>query len=360
MSSKLKVVVHDSFDGLPQTARNLCASVARDRWFDSLEWFRCLHETALANAVRLRIYVVMTDSAEAIACLFCCTHKDREGELASLSNYYTMEFAPLVAAAADTARIATALASFIAAERPRWHTLRFDYLKASNTATLALIGAVEQAGYAAHRHHQYDNWYLDCPDTRFETYFAARPSRLRNTIERKGRKLYKSHQVEIKLYRRPEDDIERGMRDWVTIYNSSWKQPEPHPDFMPELARRLAALDCLRLGVLYVDGQPAAAQFWIMSRNEACIYKLAYDEKYAEMSVGAVLSREMFKQALDDDRVPRIDYGVGSESYKQEWMSGMQEIFGVRAYSRRSVRGLALIGKEKLKTVLKRRAAQSK
>jgi hypothetical protein len=38
----------------------------------------------------------------------------------------------------------------------------------------------------------------------------------------------------------------------------------------------------------------------------------------------------------------------------------MQQIFGVRAYSQRSVHGLALIVMEKLKAVLKRRAARSK
>ena len=92
--------------------------------------------------------------------------------------------------------------------------------------------------------------------------------------------------------------------------------------------------------VINKDGKPVAAQFWITTADEACIYKLAYDEQYAEMSVGAVLSREMFRQALDIDRVARIDYGVGSEAYKREWMSASQEIFGVRAYSRRSIGGL--------------------
>lgn len=349
----MKVAVHASLDDLPEDARALCNAVARDRWFDSLDWFQCLHSTALAGSVQPRVYVVTADSGEAVACLFCGTHGAQNRELTSLGNYYTMEFAPLVRVSTDPALAAAALASFIAAEHPRWHTVRLDYLKASNAATVALIDALEQVGYAVHRHHQYENWYLDCPDTRFDAYFAARPSRLRNTVERKGRKLYKSHQVEFTLYRSPTDDLERGVRDYVTVYNSSWKQPEPHPGFMPELARRLAAIDCLRLGVLYVDGKPAAAQFWITTRSEACIYKLAYDEQYAEMSVGAVLSREMFRQALDDDHVLRIDYGVGSEAYKREWMSGVQEIFGIRAYSRRSPLGIACIVVAWLKAVAK-------
>lgn len=332
--------------------------MARERWFDSLDWFQCLHVAALSDSVLPRIYEVSDDTGATIACLFCCTRDERGRELASLSNYYTMEFGPVVRPGADTSAVCTALASCIGAERPRWNSLRLDYLKESNAAAATFVDSLRQAGFEVMRHHQYENWYLDCLGTTFEEYFAARPSRLRNTVERKGRKLYKSHQVEHVLYRHPSDNIERGVSDYVAVYNSSWKQPEPHPDFMPELARRLAAHDCLRLGVLYVDGKPVAAQFWITTTDEACIYKLAYDEGYAEMSVGAVLSREMFRQALDVDRVARIDYGVGSEAYKREWMSGMQEIYGVRAYSRRSIGGITRIVAARLKAGAKRLLTQ--
>lgn len=350
----LKVSVYLSFDDLPQSALTLCSTIARDRWFDSLDWFRCLQAAALSGTVQPRIYVVSGESGEALACLYCCTHGADGRELASLTNYYTMEFAPVLAAHCDAAGATSTLARFIAAERPRWHTVRLDYLKTSNSGTHLLLAALGSAGYAVRRHHQYENWYLDCRGTTFDEYFAARPSRLRNTVDRKSRKLHRTHQVECVLYRHESDDLERGVGDYVSVYNSSWKQPEPHPDFMPELARRLAAHDCLRLGVLYVDGKPAAAQFWITTRSEACIYKLAYDEQYVEMSVGAILSREMFRQALDIDRAARIDYGVGGEAYKREWMSAVQEIFGARAYSRRTMRGLGRAIVARLRAEMKR------
>ncbi len=338
----------------------MCEAVARERWFDSLDWFSCLHATALAPQLQPRIYVVSDDSGEAVACLFCGTKGERPLERASLSNYYSMEFAPIVRSGVDVASVVTTLAAHIVAERPRWHTVRFDYLKESNAATAALIGALGRVGYSVHRHHQYENWYLDCAGLTFDEYYATRPSRLRNTVERKSRKLQKAHEVQCVLYRRPTDDISRGVRDYVTVYNSSWKQPEPHPDFIPELARRLADLDCLRLGVLYVDSVPVAAQFWITTSNEACIYKLAYDEQYAELSVGAVLSREMFRHAMDVDHAARIDYGVGSETYKREWMSGVQEVFGVRAYSRNSISGIARIIAVRLKTGARRLVKRSR
>jgi hypothetical protein len=300
-----------------------------------------------------RLYVASDETGGALACLFCYTRKSRHGELASLSTYYTMEFSPILKPGTDAKAVCAALAGFIGAEQPRWHSLRLDYLKESNASTAMLVEEIGRAGFSVHRHHQFENWYLDCPRTGFEQYFASRPSRLRNTVERKGRKLQKSHKVRFELYRDPASDIMRGVRDYVSVYNSSWKRPEPHPDFIPELAQRLAARDCLRLGVLYADEMPVAAQFWITTRNEACIYKLAYDERFAELSVGAALSREMFKQALDVDRCARIDYGVGSEAYKREWMSASQEIFGIRAYSRRTATGWANIVSTRLRSTAK-------
>lgn len=349
----MKTNVYTSFDDLPDGTRLMGESIALDRWFDSLAWFRCLYGTVLASSVQPRIYVVTTDAARVIACLFCCTRDGQSRELASIGNYYTMEFSPAFEPGTDVGAACAELATFIAAERPRWHSLRLDYLKTSNSATATLIEALGRAGFSVHRHHQYENWYLDCAQMSFEQYYSARPSRLRNTIERKGRKLEKSHQSRFILYRDPGDDLESGVRDYVTVYNASWKQPEPHPHFMPELARQLAARNLLRLGVLYVDGKPVAAQFWITTRTEACIYKLAYDEQFAEMSVGAILSREMFRLALDDDRVKRIDYGVGSEAYKREWMSATQEVFGVQAFSRRSLTGLSRAFLARLKANVK-------
>jgi len=354
----VKVSVHASFYELPGSARKLCESMTQVRWFDSLDWYQCLWSTVLEGTAQLRLYVVSDEAGDALACLFCRSSDKRRRELSGLSNYYTMDFSPLVKPGVDAGEAGRALAKHIGSERPRWRTIQFDYLKGSNPATTFLVDALAQAGFAVYRHHQYDNWYLACQGTSFENYYAARPSRLRNTVERKSRKLYKLHQVTFKLFRSPADDIERGMRDYTAVYESSWKKPEPYPAFMPELARRLAMHDSLRLGVLYVDGQPAAAQFWITTQAEACIYKLAYDEKYADFSVGAVLSREMFRQALDVDHTSCIDYGVGSESYKREWMSGVRAITGIRAHSWKTGLGLVRMLTAQLRATTKRMLSQ--
>ena len=176
----------------------------------------------------------------------------------------------------------------------------------------------------------------------FEPYFARRPSQLRNTIKRRQKKLEKAHRFEIRVARNEGPELESLVQDFIHIYGLSWKEPEPFPDFIPALAGHCAKLGILRLGVLYASARPVAAQLWITSGGKAIIYKLAYDEQFAELGVGSILSKELFRIALDEDHVKEIDYGVGSESYKRDWMSSVRRIEGIEAFNRKSTKGLLM------------------
>ena len=95
-------------------------------------------------------------------------------------------------------------------------------------------------------------------------------------------------------------------------------------------------------------------KLWITAERKAIIYKLAYDEQYRELGVGSVLSREMFRVAIDEDHVDEIDYGVGSELYKKDWMASVREIYGVEAFNQKSLIGLLLSTMEAAKTTIKK------
>jgi len=51
--------------------------------------------------------------------------------------------------------------------------------------------------------------------------------------------------------------------------------------------------------------------------------------------------------------VREIDYGVGSENYKKDWMNSVREIGGIEAFNTRTAPGLWLAFVQKLKSVLK-------
>jgi GNAT acetyltransferase-like protein len=297
-------------------------------FFRSAEWFRCLHATAVTHPPR--VYNA-GDSA-----MVCCWNGRT---LESLANYYTVEFGVLGDGQVD------AIVERIAADRPSGVRLTF----LPEALVDALTPALRSAGFFVRPYFMYENWFVRLNGRDFLRYLAGRPSQTTNTIKRRRKKLAAAHAHEIVLTREAD-----RIRDFVTVYESSWKHAEPHPAFIPTLAATCAALGVLRLGILYVDGAPAAAQLWITTAKKALIYKLAYDERFRDYSVGSILSLEMFRQAIDEDRVEEIDYGVGSEPYKRDWMEDKRRLYGLAAFNLRTPLGLFRAGVERAKLALRR------
>jgi hypothetical protein len=49
-----------------------------------------------------------------------------------------------------------------------------------------------------------------------------------------------------------------------------------------------------------------------------------------------------------------VDYGVGSEAYKRDWMTGCRDIIGIEGFNTRSPIGLCLAVKWRLTQAVKR------
>ena len=71
-------------------------------------------------------------------------------------------------------------------------------------------------------------------------------------------------------------------------------------------------------------------------------------------SPGSILSRELFRHALDVDRVEEMDYGVGSENYKKDWMSSVRRLEGMQAYNTSTITGLYRSGHRSVQDMVKR------
>jgi CelD/BcsL family acetyltransferase involved in cellulose biosynthesis len=158
-------------------------------------------------------------------------------------------------------------------------------------------------------------------------------------VERKTAKLKREKPYVIEVFSDPEG-LEKALDDYKKIYSLSWKVEEPYPEFIINIARKFAALGWLRLGLIYVEGEPAAAQIWFVKDGTASIFKLAYDEKYKQLSVGSILTTELMRRAIDEDKAAIIDYLTGDDSYKSEWMSHRRERVGLVGFSYTSLNGI--------------------
>jgi len=343
-----RVVVYDDIEQLPDNVRAFVSGSNPDALCLNGSWFELLIRFSPSEGYRPRIYVAMGSGDETVDCvLFAMStaRTRRPRKLLSLTNFYTMSYAPLLRPdLVEPAEALDALAFHIASEEPNWDILEFRSLVEEDRATAQLVRSFKRAGMFVDTYSQYENWFFPVQGVSAADYFASRPSQVRNTIIRKLKKVRRDHNLDFHLYR-STDDLSEGLIDYQTIYAGSWKLPEAHPEFIPQLIRRFADTNGLRLGVLRIDGEPAAAQIWLVTGRRATIYKLAYADKFASLSAGSILTKMMFDWVLENDQIAEIDYGIGSEPYKMAWMSARRHIVALIGFNCRSGLGLLAAGR---------------
>jgi hypothetical protein len=266
---------------------------------------------------------------------------DRGNCLTSLANFYSVEHDLIAAPGANLHRGLAAILSEINAERPRWTSLSFAELDPRGASYSALVSRLRHAGLMVECTPGAATWYETTDSLRFADYLAARPSQLRSTWRRKHQKIKAAGGLSAAFFSGPEE-IEGAIADYQTVYAASWKPPEPYPHFIPALIRLAAELGALRLGIYYLHGIPAAAQFWVLWRGRAVIYKLAHDRKFDDLSLGTLLTMEMIERVLVNDGPYEINLGRGDDPYKSLWFAGRRERWGITAANLRTARGFWL------------------
>lgn len=333
---------YDSFATMPAETLAVFERAAQSAdFFLSPAWLRYLAQSTLAQQGRLRLYCLYRDGAPRILLPLMQQEQARAGRrLASPSNYYSALAGPLMVAPAIDGHALGGMIAAIAAERPRWDRIDLRPLAPEAVCFQQLQRGLDDSGLAVQPYFCFGNWYLDVAGRSYAQYHAGLPSRLRNTLARKIPQLRASGQVELEIVQ-DGAALERAIADYQSVYLASWKKPEPYPDFMPGLIRLCAELGKLRLGVVRIDGQPVAAQVWIVHHGVAAIYKLAYDARVAALSVGSVLTAALMEHVIDIDRVHQVDYLMGDDRYKQDWMSHRRERWGLMAFNLSTLDGLS-------------------
>lgn len=255
----------------------------------------------------------------------------------ALTNYYASLYSPIVTPFVSKAAPARELVGKLSARGSHVSTVQLAPLSTEDAD--AMSAALDDRGFYVKRYFCFGNWYLPCIDQSYDEYMARCDSKLRNTIARKSKKFFADPANRLEIITDPAD-VDRAVSAYSTVYLNSWKQPEPYPGFVPGWARICAQHGWLRLGVAWVDDVPVAAQFWFVIDGRAFIFKLAYDEAFAGLSAGTILTARMFKHALDVDQVDEIDYLTGDDGYKKGWMTHRRERVGLIACNTRSIRGL--------------------
>jgi O-antigen/teichoic acid export membrane protein len=306
------------------------------------EWFANLQQSVFKEDPGIRYAVAQRqDGCTAILPL----RYMRQGpirRIEGLTNFYTSLYEPPLANDAGPDELATLLRAVIR-EHGGADEMRFAPMDPDGPAYHHLRAALTRIGWASFPYFCFGNWHLHL-DSDWQTYFTQRPGEVRSTIKRMGNKFAAAGgRLEILHGTVHLDD---AIAAYGSVYSASWKIPEPYPEFMPGLIRLLAASSSLRLGIARLDGQAIAAQVWAVQGGRAAIIKLAHREDNAEYSAGTLLTALLMEHVIEVDKVSEVDYLIGDDSYKQNWMNRRRERWGLVAYNPRTSRGLILLGRE--------------
>ena len=258
--------------------------------------------------------------------------------VSGLSNYYSCLYGPEGPVLSMTPSDWRLIAAQVH-ELPGSAVLQVQPLDAAAPWLSGLENGLRATGYWTDRFFCFGNWYQPVPVGGFTEYWAARPSALRHSAERGRRRMDKTGDWRLEIVSTESAVLESAITAYVTVYNQSWKQPEPCPDFMPGLIRTAAREGWLRLGIVWFQSQPIAAQVWLVQGGKANIYKLAYVKGFEKLSAGSVLTAALMQHVMDVDRVGEVDYLTGDDAYKADWMALRRERVGLVAFDKRHWRG---------------------
>jgi CelD/BcsL family acetyltransferase involved in cellulose biosynthesis len=232
------------------------------------------------------------------------------GALRALTAPYSTTFGPAALSGADAYALGEKLGRLVS------RRLELDAMDTGLPVTEAFLDGLNRSGLATANYRHFANWYEDIES--FESFWATRPARLKETVRRKGRRVGEMGGTFLVLSSPRE--IEDGIASYRDVYADSGKIAEPHPDFMGLMIDKLSARGDVRLGFLLINGEPVAVQLWLLCAHGATIFKLAHRQKFSACSPGTLLTHWMFSQLVPALKIKRVDFGRGDDRYKRDWL----------------------------------------
>lgn len=345
----LRVESYSECSLLPEAVRQALAKAEILNVEQGENWLANLIDTVFVND-RGVIFYALYSGHELQALLPVRVVSDHGSErIEALGNFYTSLYQPFFSSDLSADSLAFLLRRMLAAH-PAVSSLRFSPMDVGGQEYQWLFSAISSAGLAGFPFFCFGNWYLLVKEA-WPVYLKQRSGQVKSTIKRKSKE-FESAGGKLELILGGEQ-LEYGIQAYASVYLSSWKVPEPYPEFTPGLIRMLARKGWLRLGVAIINGQAVAAQIWIVAHEKASIFKLAYHEEFKRYSAGTLLTARLMEHAIDVDGVKEIDYLIGDDPYKAAWMNERRERWGIIAYNTNTFRGLVSCWRERILRVLK-------
>ncbi len=306
-------------DALPPGALALLGQDA----FSTVGWYQATLATGLPDGARAAFQVAEAGGR----ILAVLPMLRRSGRFGALVTPFTCLWQPLLAPGLTAAEL-HAIGRALALSWRRYGVVRLEAMPAGSPALEAFFAGLRGAGLRLLAFDHFGNWHESVAGEGWEAYLAARPRRLRTAIARQTRRLSQQAGFAFTVARGTAG-LAEAIAAYEAVFAASWKQPEPRPAFNPALMRACAQDGTLRLGLVFLDGEPIAAQLWVVHQRWAGVLKLAYHEAHRAWAPGNVLTGLMIRALLEQEQIAEIDFGRGDDEYKQQWAGERRQRLGM-------------------------------
>lgn len=257
--------IYDSIVGLPALCNPVFDKACHSSFFMCRGWYENLALTAIPENTHPRVYVA--GDTGAVRGILLMKHSGTQGlfkprKLEALANFYTSLFGPVLDYSdhENIDNTINALITAMVSDPKKWDVIDMHPMAYDTPIFAKMAAMLTKAGMIVHTYYCFGNWYLALQGRSYQDYLGALPSKIRNTLKRKARKLNKEHQAHIEIITGARG-LDAKIADFNNIYSSSWKTPEPFPAFIPGLIRLCAEKGWLRLGLIYIDGNPLRVKY---------------------------------------------------------------------------------------------------
>jgi len=292
-------------------------------------WFEILAATTLASQESACIAALVDTAGLAVSAVPVVTVGGR------VTRGLTSPFTTLFVAPLGSDENARTLGKQLAEKAGS--RLRLDALDGTDGAVTAFQQGLADGGLAVTGFRHFANWFEAIDD--FAAFWNKRGSQLKSTVKRKAAALERENRLTFEQIDMTQD-WRRGAEIYKKIYAGSWKPDEPHPHFIDALLEKMGRSGVAKLAVALIDGQPVAAQIWLVQQGRATIFKLAHDPAFDRQSPGTLLTHWFLRFLYDRNGVREVDFGRGDDTYKRQWLAFSRYRQGLLAANPRTLKGL--------------------
>ena len=175
--------------------------------------------------------------------------------------------------------------------------------------------------------------WVDLAGASWEDYLASRSRNLRSQVRRKTKALVRDHDAVFRLA--DEETLEADLAALAELHERRWQGRggsgalgEAPLRFHSGFAAAALSRGWLRLWILELRGEPAAALYGWRLGDRYSYYQAGFDPEYERESVGLVLLARTIQVAAEED-APVYDLLRGGEAYKSRFADGERRVHTV-------------------------------